>query len=101
MNNLHQSYSRQQGSQEEQVIYDYFLQHIRTDTPGQLVEDFRRLFIEGRGFRDIEVYTALGDFQEKVSHPFSESVCRTSQISEKGKIKSCSRILSANKNLPI
>ena len=59
MNNLHQSYSRQQGSQEEQVIYDYFLQHIRTDTPGQLVEDFRRLFIEGRGFRDIEVYTAL------------------------------------------
>ena len=25
----------------------------------------------------------LGDFQEKVSHPFSESDCRTSQISEK------------------
>ena len=43
----------------------------------------------------------LYDFQEKVFHPFSESVCRTSQISEKGKIKSCSRILSANKNLPI
>ena len=43
----------------------------------------------------------LGDFQEKVSHPFSESVCRTSQISETGKIKSCSRKLSANKNLPI
>ncbi|MGK7940315.1 MAG: hypothetical protein AB4062_09240 [Crocosphaera sp.] len=59
MKNLSASYSRQQGSQEEQIIYDYLIQHVRTDTPGQLVEDFRRLFIEGRGFRYPQVYVAL------------------------------------------
>ncbi|MDJ0846355.1 hypothetical protein [Crocosphaera sp.] len=59
MNHLSQTYSKQQGSQEEQLLYDYLLQHVRTDAPGQLVEDFRRLFIEARGFRDPQLYTAL------------------------------------------
>ncbi|MDJ0729273.1 MAG: hypothetical protein QNJ33_04695 [Crocosphaera sp.] len=59
MNNLSQSYSQQQGSQEEQLFYDYLLQQVRTDTHSQLLEDFRRLFIEARAFRDPQLYTAL------------------------------------------
>ncbi|MEL4897330.1 hypothetical protein [Crocosphaera sp. Alani8] len=73
MNNLSQSYPRRQGSQEDQVVYDYFLQHIRTDTPGQLVEDFRRLFIEGRGFRDPQIYIAVEKIvkQKNNEHQFN------------------------------
>lgn len=59
MKNLSATYSRQQGSQEEQLVYDYLIQQVRTDTPGQLVEDFRRLFVEARGFRHPQVYVAL------------------------------------------
>lgn len=59
MKNLSQTYSRQQGSIEEQVIYDYLLQHVKTDAPGQLIEDFRRLFVEARGFRVPQLYVAL------------------------------------------
>lgn len=59
MKNLSQTYSRQQGSIEEQVIYDYLLQQVRTDAPGQLIEDFRRLFVEARGFRVPQLYVAL------------------------------------------
>ncbi len=59
MKNLSQTYSPQQGSIEEQVIYDYLLQHVKTDAPGQLIEDFRRLFVEARGFRVPQLYVAL------------------------------------------
>ncbi|MGK7930327.1 MAG: hypothetical protein AB4041_02680 [Microcystaceae cyanobacterium] len=59
MKNLSAIYSRQQGSQEEQLVYDYLVEQVRTDTPGQLVEDFRRLFVEARGFRHPQVYVAL------------------------------------------
>ena len=59
MKNLSASYSRQQGSQEEQIIYDYLLKNVRRDTPGQLIEDFRRLFVEARGFRHPQLYVAL------------------------------------------
>jgi hypothetical protein len=59
MKNLSQTYSRQQGSIEEQVIYDYLLQQVKTDAPGQLIEDFRRLFVEARGFRVPQLYVAL------------------------------------------
>ncbi len=82
MNNLSQMYSRQQGSQEEQVIYDYFLQHVRTDTPSQLVEYFRRLFIEARGFPDPQVYTALERIVKRKNneHQFNYFFNRCSHI---------------------
>ncbi|GBF82588.1 hypothetical protein [Aphanothece sacrum] len=50
---------RQQSSSEEQVLYDYLLEQVKTDSPSQLIEDFRYLFVEGRGFRDVQVYAAL------------------------------------------
>ncbi|MGB5771908.1 MAG: hypothetical protein WBM32_18880 [Crocosphaera sp.] len=59
MKNLSQTYSPQQRSIEEQVIYDYLLQQVKTDAPGQLIEDFRRLFVEARGFRVPQLYVAL------------------------------------------
>lgn len=44
---------------EEQVLYDYWLDRVRTDSPEQLIEDFRRLFIEGRGYQEAPIYLAL------------------------------------------
>ncbi len=54
-----QGFDKCQGSYEEQVLYDYFLQRVRKDSPEQLIEYFRSLFIQGRGFRQAEVYIAL------------------------------------------
>ncbi|NCQ94740.1 MAG: hypothetical protein GPJ13_05840 [Microcystis aeruginosa W11-06] len=44
---------------EEQVLYDYWLDRARTDSPEELIEDFRRLFIEGRGYQEAPIYLAL------------------------------------------
>jgi len=44
---------------EEQVLYDYWLDRVRTDSPEELIEDFRRLFIEGRGYQEAPIYLAL------------------------------------------
>lgn len=44
---------------EEQVLYDYLLQKVRQDSPAEVLQDFRCLFIEGRGFRDGLVFNAL------------------------------------------
>lgn len=44
---------------EEQVLYDYWLDRVQTDSPEQLIEDFRRLFIEGRGYQEAPIYLAL------------------------------------------
>ncbi|WP_013323409.1 hypothetical protein [Gloeothece verrucosa] len=48
-----------QSRQQEQLLYDYLLGRVQTDTPENLLEEFRELFIEGRGFREAQVYTAL------------------------------------------
>ncbi|MGK7929980.1 MAG: hypothetical protein AB4041_00910 [Microcystaceae cyanobacterium] len=58
-NRLHSQTNRQNTRLEEQVIYDYFLEAVQTNSPEQLIEDFRRLFIEGRGFKKSQVYTAV------------------------------------------
>ncbi|MEA5535594.1 hypothetical protein [Crocosphaera sp. XPORK-15E] len=73
MNNLSQNYTRQQVSLEEQVIYDYLLQHVRTDSPGQLIEDFRCLFVEARGFREAQLYAALETIAKRknIEHQFN------------------------------
>ena len=44
---------------EEQVLYDYWLDRARTDSPEQLIEDFCRLFIEGGGYQEAPIYLAL------------------------------------------
>ena len=44
---------------EEQILYDYLLQKVRQDSPAEILEDFRCLFIEGRGFRDAYIFNAL------------------------------------------
>lgn len=50
---------QRQTRDEEQVLYDYWLDRVRTDSPEELIEDFRRLFIEGRGYQDAHIYLAL------------------------------------------
>lgn len=45
--------------EEEQFLYDYLLDSVQRESPELLLEDFRRLFIEGRGYRDARVYIAL------------------------------------------
>ncbi|MGK7946045.1 MAG: hypothetical protein AB4058_16405, partial [Microcystaceae cyanobacterium] len=56
---LNSQTSRQSNRLDEQVVYDYFLEAVQTDSPGQLIEDFRRIFVEGRGFRKAAVYAAV------------------------------------------
>lgn len=46
-------------SQEEQHLYDHFLFWIELETPDQLIERFRVLFIEGFGYPDASVTAAL------------------------------------------
>ncbi len=50
---------RHQTRAEEQLLYDYFLEGVQTESPDQLIEDFRHLFIEGRGFKQAQIYAAL------------------------------------------
>jgi hypothetical protein len=48
-----------QSRDEEQILYDYWLERVRTDSPEELIEDFRRLFIDGRGYKEAHIYAAL------------------------------------------
>ncbi len=50
---------QKQSRDEEQILYDYWLNRVQTESPEDLLEDFRALFIEGRGFKDVNVYMAL------------------------------------------
>jgi hypothetical protein len=50
---------QRQARDEEQVLYDYWLDRVRTGSPEELIEDFRRLFIEGRGYQEAPIYLAL------------------------------------------
>lgn len=48
-----------QARDEEQVLYDYWLARARADSPEELIGDFRRLFIEGKGYPEPRIYVAL------------------------------------------
>jgi len=50
---------QRQTRDEEQLLYDYWLDRARTDSPEQLIEDFCRLFIEGGGYQEAPIYLAL------------------------------------------
>ncbi len=47
------------GSGIEQVVYEHFQSLIKTETPAQLLERFRSLFIEGASYGDSRVWAAI------------------------------------------
>jgi hypothetical protein len=48
-----------QTREEEQLLYDYLLDIVRKDSPEQVLEDFRCLFVEGRGYGRAHLLLAL------------------------------------------
>ncbi len=51
-------------AQEEQVLYDHFLQLVQSEAPAQLVQRFRTLFIEGVGYGDPQILAVLDRITE-------------------------------------
>jgi hypothetical protein len=54
---------------EEQYLYDHLLECVRTETPEELLERFRLLFIKGTDYTDHQVWQAL---KKIVDSPFVE-----------------------------
>ena len=52
-------YQRRQTTPEEQYLYDYWLDRVQAESPAQLLQDFHSLFVEGRRFKEANVYQAL------------------------------------------
>lgn len=52
-------FQTRQGREEEQLLYDHLLERVQREEPPQLLEEFRRLFIEGRAYDDYQIYMAL------------------------------------------
>ncbi|MBE9075471.1 hypothetical protein [Microcystis sp. LEGE 08355] len=50
---------QRQTRDEEELLCDYWRNRARTDSPEQLIEGFRRLFIEGGGYQEAPIYLAL------------------------------------------
>ena len=50
---------KKSGSGIEQVIYEHFQRLIETETPEQLLERFRSLFIEGVSYSDSRIWTTI------------------------------------------
>ncbi len=48
-----------QKNGDEQMIYDHLLYCVQVEPPAQVIERFRNLFIEGRGYPDPEIAAAL------------------------------------------
>lgn len=46
-------------AQEEQILYDHFLALVQSESPNQLVQRFRSLFIDGVGYVDPEISLVL------------------------------------------
>lgn len=47
-------------SKEEQQLYDHLIKCVRNQSPDEVLENFRNLFIRGREYHDHQVYSALG-----------------------------------------
>lgn len=58
MDNL-TDHSHRQNSYEEQVVYNYLLYWVEQESPAQLIERFRNLFIDSWGYREPEVAKAV------------------------------------------
>ncbi|MDX2231088.1 MAG: hypothetical protein NW220_15730 [Leptolyngbyaceae cyanobacterium bins.349] len=46
-------------AQEEQQLYEHLLNLVQSESPGQLVQRFRTLFIDGTGYPDAEILAIL------------------------------------------
>lgn len=44
---------------ETQTLYDYLLEGVQNQSPEQVLDDFRHLFIEGRAYNNHQIYSAL------------------------------------------
>src|SRR5512136_150338 len=58
MDNL-TDHSHRPNSYEEQVVYNYLLYWVEQESPAQLIERFRNLFIDSWGYREPEVAKAV------------------------------------------
>ncbi|NEO24025.1 MAG: hypothetical protein F6K57_33370, partial [Moorea sp. SIO4A5] len=43
----------------EQQVYNHLLQWVRVESPKQSIERFQRLFLDGVGYEDFEIWLAL------------------------------------------
>lgn len=55
----HQGYDTQEAIREEQILYNHLISCVQSETPAQLIERFRKLFIDGWGYPDPEIAAAL------------------------------------------
>ncbi|NJR48919.1 MAG: hypothetical protein HC780_04475 [Leptolyngbyaceae cyanobacterium CSU_1_3] len=53
------TYRNREITQEEQRLYDHFLSRVQIEPPGQLIERFRNLFIEGSAYPEPEILSDL------------------------------------------
>lgn len=52
-------HSSRQSDSDEQLLYDHLLEMVQSESPSQLVERFRLLFIDGAGYPDPRISHAL------------------------------------------
>lgn len=57
--NLGSEYRSREASSEEQILYDHFLQLVENESPAQLIERFKFLFLDGVGYPEPQVTKAL------------------------------------------
>jgi len=58
---INTAYNQSNKVAQEQVIYDHLLACVQAETPDQLVDRFRKLFIHGLGYDNQEVVAALNN----------------------------------------
>lgn len=51
--------SQRHSYSDEQILYNHLLERVKIETPSELIERFRTLFIEGIGYPDREVAAAV------------------------------------------
>lgn len=54
-----QGYETPDTSLEEQILYNHLISLVQSESPAQLIERFRKLFIDGWGYPDPEIAAAL------------------------------------------
>ncbi|HEY9705580.1 MAG TPA: hypothetical protein V6C58_24290 [Allocoleopsis sp.] len=52
-------YNIKQTNSLEHKLYDHLLYCVQTETPENIIERFRQLFLDGTGYSDIEIWMAL------------------------------------------
>ncbi|MDF0554641.1 AAA-like domain-containing protein [Kamptonema sp. UHCC 0994] len=52
-------YEPNSASSDEQLLYDHLVYCVQTESPSEIIDRFRKLFIDGRGYPDRKVEAAL------------------------------------------